>query len=105
MNISRRGHNTCNGSVARRILAVIHNDSVSNTASRDFISEIMHSSKPTQSNWVNKSVSQACVTNVCVCHSSCLFTQINETPRRPDVCLGLTEALTCIALSSPDLFI
>lgn len=56
MNISRRGHNTCNGSVAHHILAVIHNDNGSNTASRDFISEIMHSSKPTTSNWVKKSV-------------------------------------------------
>lgn len=50
--------------MVHHILAVIHNDNVSNTALRDFISEMMHSSEPTESTWVMKSIFQACVKNV-----------------------------------------
>lgn len=56
MNISRRGHNTCDGSVARHIQALIHDDNVSNTASRVFISEARLSSVATKCEWAKRSV-------------------------------------------------
>lgn len=64
MNISRRGHNTRNGSAVHHILAVIHNDNFSNTALRGFIFEIRHSHEPAESTWVMKGEFQACVKNV-----------------------------------------
>lgn len=64
MNISTRGHKAGNGSVVHHVRAVIHHDNVSNTALRDFISEMMHLSEPTESTWVMKSIFQACVKNV-----------------------------------------
>lgn len=86
MNISRRGHNTCNGSVVHHVLAVIHYDNFSNAALPDCISEITHLSEPTESTRV-KSLFQTCVNNVIlVCyvnvvvihHATCASTYNSE---------------------------